>query len=155
MSAARRARRIASEAQELVEFSDSFTAEAEDDAGNTWRATLRGPAESPYEGGEFKMHIALPADYPFRPPQVVFVTRVYHPNISASGQICLDILKGSWSPALTLAKTLLSVLSLLTDPNPDDPLVGAIARQYVHDRDNFDATAREWTLQHASPSEAS
>lgn len=57
--------------------------------------------------------------------------RVYHPNVNAQGSICLDILKDQWSPALTISKVLLSISSLLTDANPDDPLVPEIAHVSV------------------------
>lgn len=114
-----------------------------------WSGHIVGPTESPYEGGLFQLRIEFPTDYPFRPPTVTFVTKIYHPNINSAGVICLDILKDQWSPALSIAKVLLSVSSLLTDPNPRDPLVGDIARQYESNRAAFLATAREWTLRHA------
>ena len=63
---------------------------------------------------------------------------------------CTDILKDNWSPALTVSKVLLSICSLLTDANPKDPLVHSIAQQYIHDRDEHDKTAREWTRKYAS-----
>merc|ERR1711871_1667149 len=108
-----------------------------------------GPGESPYEGGVFFLSIKFPADYPFKPPKVTFTTRIYHPNINASGGICIDILKDNWSPALTVLKVLLSVCSLLTDPNPDDPLVTDIARIYKEDKPTYDRTAAEWTRKYA------
>lgn len=114
-----------------------------------WEAMLFGPSESPFQGGMFKLSINFPSDYPFRPPIVTFKTRIYHPNINASGGICLDILKSQWSPALTISKVLLSILSLLTDANPNDPLVPDIADQYKRNRAAYDQTAREWTQAYA------
>lgn len=114
-----------------------------------WEGVLFGPADSPYAGGVFKVQIQYPVDYPFTPPRVTFTTRIYHPNINPNGFICLDILKQNWSPALTISKVLLSILSLLTDPNPKDPLMLDIANQYVNDRAAYEMTAREWTQLYA------
>ncbi|KAH0944070.1 hypothetical protein HID58_003707 [Brassica napus] len=110
-----------------------------------WQATIMGPPDSPYAGGVFLVSIHFPPDYPFKPPKVSFKTRVYHPNINSNGSICLDILKEQWSPALTISKVLLSICSLLTDPNPDDPLVPEIAHMYKTDKTKYESTARSWT----------
>lgn len=114
-----------------------------------WEGCIFGPEGSPYHGGVFKLTIQFPVDYPFRAPHVQFNTRIYHPNINASGMICLDILKGQWSPALTISKVLLSICSLLTDPNPDDPFVPEAARLYKENRTEYERLARLWTLQYA------
>ena len=90
-----------------------------------------------------------PPQYPFKPPKVVFRTRVYHCNVNAAGEICLDILKDNWSPALTITKVLLSICSLLTDPNPGDPLEPNIAKQLIADKEKHDKTAKEWTERYA------
>lgn len=115
-----------------------------------WEGVILGPADSPYQGGVFKLKIQFPVDYPFKCPIVTFVTKIYHPNINSNGVICLDILKQNWSPALTMSKVLLSICSLLTDANPKDPLVPEIAEQYVNDRAAYDSTARLWTQKYAS-----
>lgn len=114
-----------------------------------WQATIMGPQDSPYQGGVFFIAIHFPPDYPFKPPKVNFQTKVYHPNVNSQGSICLDILKEQWSPALTISKVLLSICSLLTDPNPDDPLVPEIAHIYKTDRQRYEETAREWTRKYA------
>ncbi|KAI8569729.1 hypothetical protein RHMOL_Rhmol02G0299700 [Rhododendron molle] len=114
-----------------------------------WQATIMGPADSPYAGGVFLVTIHFPPDYPFKPPKVAFRTKVFHPNINSNGSICLDILKEQWSPALTISKVLLSICSLLTDPNPDDPLVPEIAHMYKTDRSKYETTARSWTQKYA------
>ncbi|KAK9227949.1 hypothetical protein WN944_020895 [Citrus x changshan-huyou] len=115
-----------------------------------WQATVIGPTDSPYAGGIFHVAINFPPDYPFKPPKVAFKTKVFHPNINNNGSICLDILKDQWSPALTISKVvLLSICSLLTDPNPDDPLVPEIAHLCKTDKLKYENLARNWTQKYA------
>ncbi|KAI6130933.1 ubiquitin-conjugating enzyme/RWD-like protein [Pisolithus croceorrhizus] len=134
-----------------------------------WKGAIPGPQGSPYEGGVFNIDIQLNPDYPFSAPKVTFATRIYHMNISDKGGICIDILKQNWSPALSLFKVMLSLSSLLTDPNPQDPLgeheehpniwsplglscpVPSIATEYMRNRQQHDRTAKRWTELYARP----
>ena len=115
-----------------------------------WNATIIGPSNSPYAGGLFKLSVNFPDRYPFKPPKVKFITKIFHPNINRNGSICLDILNTNWSPALTIIKVLLSISSLLTDPNPDDPLSKEAAKAYLANKDEYNKRARIMTLQYAA-----
>eukprot|EP01084_Bolivina_argentea_P052302 96069_1 len=108
-----------------------------------------GPVDSPYDGGVFILEIVIPQDYPFKPPRIRFVTKIYHMNVNAKGGICLDILKDKWSPALSITKALLSITSLLTDPNVDDVLVPEIGILYKQNKKQHDKIAKEWTVKYA------
>ena len=121
----------------------------DDDDIFKWKCTIIGPKNTPYEGGIFKLKIYLSIEYPLKPPQIKFTTKIFHPNINANGNICLDILKNKWSPILTISKLLLSICSLLSDPNTSDPLVPEIAWKYVNNREEFNNIAREWTSLYA------
>ena len=139
--------------KELIEFNkeepEGFTAGPEDDSDMfKWDASIQGPEDSPYEEGTFNLKIEFPKDYPFKPPKVVFTTKVYHPNVKfsdGSGSICLDILKDAWSPDISISKLLLEIKTLLKNPNLDHFLEENIAKQIKEDKAAYEKTAREWT----------
>ncbi|XP_050671668.1 ubiquitin-conjugating enzyme E2 T-like [Leptidea sinapis] len=115
---------------------------------------MSGPKNSPYESGIFKLIINVPDKYPFEPPQVKFVTPVYHPNIDSVGRICMNMLKmppkGSWLPTITIETLLISIQTLLANPNPDDPLVLEIALEFKCNKDEFLEKAKRYTKEHAT-----
>ncbi|XP_021363400.1 ubiquitin-conjugating enzyme E2 D2-like isoform X2 [Mizuhopecten yessoensis] len=110
-----------------------------------WQASIFGPEGTPYAGGIFFLDMKFPTDYPFKAPTIRFTTKIYHPNINSNGSICVDILRSQWSPAITVNKVLLSLSSLMADPNPRDPLVPEIAKLYEHDLAKYNKNAKEWT----------
>lgn len=116
---------------------------------------IHGPTGTPYEGGVFDIAIEIPPKYPFEPPKMKFLTKIWHPNISSqTGAICLDILKDQWSPALTIKTALLSVQALLAAAEPTDPQDAEVAKMYLNDPDGFQRTAKFWTETYANENKA-
>ncbi|PQE19923.1 ubiquitin-conjugating enzyme E2 13 protein [Rutstroemia sp. NJR-2017a BVV2] len=111
----------------------------------TAHASIEGPPESPYAGGIFWLHIRYPSEYPKCAMQVRFLTPIYHPNVSAEGEICMSILDCDWSPILSTRTVLLSVLSRLDDPELEEPVRGDAARRYREDYPGFWEQARRDT----------
>ena len=114
-----------------------------------WQAMVSGPEGSPYEGGLYMLDIKIPTEYPFKPPKVTFNTKIYHPNINANGEICLDVLKTGWAPSVTISKILVQISALLCEPNPGSPLVPEVAQLFEQDRNLFNKNAMEWTKKYA------
>ncbi|VVA28463.1 PREDICTED: ubiquitin-conjugating [Prunus dulcis] len=143
-------RRIIKETQRLLsEPAPGISASPSEENMRYFNVMILGPAQSPYEGGVFKLELFLPEEYPMAPPKVRFLTKIYHPNIDKLGRICLDILKDKWSPALQIRTVLLSIQALLSAPNPDDPLSENIAKHWKTNEAEAVETAKEWTRLYA------
>ncbi|XP_005094850.1 ubiquitin-conjugating enzyme E2 R2 [Aplysia californica] len=99
-----------------------------------WEVAIFGPPGTLYEGGYFKAHMKFPPDYPYSPPSVRFISKMWHPNVYENGEVCISILhppvddpqsgelpSERWNPTQTVRTILLSVISLLNEPNTFSP----------------------------------
>ncbi|KAM6340529.1 ubiquitin-conjugating enzyme E2 C [Rissa tridactyla] len=87
-----------------------------------WIGTIDGAAGTAYEELRYKLSLEFPSGYPYTAPTVRFLTPCYHPNVDTQGNICLDILKDKWSALYDVRTILLSIQSLLAEPNIESPL---------------------------------
>ena len=95
------------------------------------------------------LSVTVPPQYPSLPPNIEFETKIYHPNITESGIICLESLKSEWKPIYTLKNAIDFIYFLLENPDWDSPLVPSISEQHKKDPKEFEKTAREWTMKYA------
>lgn len=115
-----------------------------------WVGTIIGPVGTVYQNGVFNLRIVYPVNYPFQPPNIKFTTTIYHPNIDINGDICLDILKHRWNPAYTIIHVLLSIVSLLSEPNPQDPLNTEAAELMTSDKKKYEKVVKSYVYNFAS-----
>lgn len=125
---------------------------------NEWEVTIPGPEESPFEGGNFKVKICLPEDFPNSPPQCCFLTKVFHPNINfKTGSICVNFLKKTsfffdkmnnkktWTNRTTICDVIVGLYALLKFPNQDDPLNSNARDLFVRDKERYEQLAKSFT----------
>ncbi|KAL8832781.1 MAG: hypothetical protein Q9191_000053 [Dirinaria sp. TL-2023a] len=132
-------KRLQTELMQLMMSSTPGVSAFPDDPNNllAWTATIAGPADTPYANLTLKLSFEFPNNYPYAPPTVLFKTPIYHPNVDFSGRICLDILKDKWSAVYNVSSVLLSLQSLLGEPNNASPLNGQAAELWDSDPAEF------------------
>eukprot|EP01117_Protostelium_nocturnum_P004897 TRINITY_DN1776_c0_g1_i1.p1 TRINITY_DN1776_c0_g1~~TRINITY_DN1776_c0_g1_i1.p1 ORF type:complete len:150 (-),score=41.34 TRINITY_DN1776_c0_g1_i1:99-548(-) len=142
-------------AKELKEFMDTpqewIKVElASEDNLFLWKASLEGPDKTPYEKGTFNIELEIPTDYPFKPPKVKFLTKIYHPNVKNDGGFCNHMLTTEgWSPQLKIQQIVEEIYKILKEPDVENPLEPDVAQQYKTDKTTFTKTAKEWTKKYA------
>lgn len=115
--------RLQSELMALMMCGDpGVSAFPEGDNILSWIGTITGSKDTVYEGMIFKLSLIFTNEYPFKPPKLKFLSSCFHPNVDTSGNICLDILQDKWSSAYDVRTVLLSIQSLLGEPNNESPL---------------------------------
>ena len=114
-----------------------------------WKISLAGPIDTPYAGGMFFLTAAFNEDYPEKKPEVRFINKIYHLNVSpTNGHICISTLN-EWKPKTPMVDVISAIFALFYDQNPKSPYSGEMAREYEHERNKFNQKAREWTAQYA------
>jgi ubiquitin-protein ligase len=129
-----------------------MTIELANDNLNSWNLTLPGPAGTPFAGGIFSLVLTLPPEYPFKPPEVNFRTKIWHPNVTNDGKgvFCMGVLRpDTWKPSSKLRDVLELVVKLVIEPDANDPVEADIAKEYLNDHRKWERKAREWTAMYA------
>jgi ubiquitin-protein ligase len=130
-----------------------FNVWAVNDSLTEWEGEILGPSDTLYSNGKFPIKILIPEGYPCKPPIMFFTAKIYHPNISRPLQtpagirsdICVDILKDNWSPALSITSVLISIRNLFNDPNFKDPLNPEAVEHYLHNKSDYEKKVKEYT----------
>ncbi|KAL4441852.1 hypothetical protein ABPG77_003768 [Micractinium sp. CCAP 211/92] len=118
-----------------------------------FHVVFRGPPDSPYEGGMWRVHVELPEAYPYKSPSIGFVNKIYHPNIDeGAGSVCLDVINQTWSPMFDLVNVFETFLpQLLLYPNPSDPLNGEAAALHMRDPVAYQKKVKDYVARFARP----
>ncbi|XP_044536781.1 ubiquitin/ISG15-conjugating enzyme E2 L6 [Gracilinanus agilis] len=140
--------RAAKELEMLQDNLPSYLQDLSSEGSNVliWNATLL-PDQEPYNLRAFRFRITFPRDYPFRPPQLNFLTNIYHPHVTEDGEVCLPILNSNWTAHTKIHQVLEELISLVNNPNRGLPLRPELANLYFQDRRQFMENAKEYTLQ--------
>ena len=116
-----------------------------------WTVHMPGPNGSPFESGIYELSFEFPDNYPFKAPDVKFVTKMYHPNIKQdTGEICMDVFASSWSPTQKVADILEKLVSLLASPSTSSPLEADICKEYMNNPKQYEKKVRDFVKKYAN-----
>ncbi|KAL7072101.1 hypothetical protein ACQ4LE_008777 [Meloidogyne hapla] len=144
-------RRLQKELAEMRSNSSGTVRIAEVDEANLlhW-VLLLYPDREPYNRGAFRVTVDFPTEYPFKPPRVTFVTKIYHPNVDDKGQVCLGIIQAeNWKPATRTEQVINALVSLIAEPEINHPLRADLAEEFQKDKKKFLKNAEDYTKKHA------
>lgn len=116
------------------------------------QAELDGPAGTPFEGGVFRLKLCIGSEFPNVAPKGLFLTKIWHPNVSKAGEICVNVLKRDWKPDMGLRHVLLVIRCLLIEPFPESALNEEAGMALLDNYEEYCKYARLMTSLHALPS---
>jgi len=117
----------------------------------TIMADIEGPVGTPFDGGLFRVRLALSQDFPASPPKGFFVTRIFHPNVGSIGEICVNTIKRDWNPNHGLQHILMVIRCLLIEPNPASALNEEAGKLLLENYGEYARRAALFTRIHARP----
>lgn len=144
-------RRLQKELQDIQSSNMKVFRDIQVDEQNvlSWQGLIV-PDNPPYNKGAFRIEINFPAEYPFKPPKILFKTKIYHPNIDEKGRVCLPIiLPDNWKPATKTNQVIKTLVALLNSPEPEHPLRNDLAEEFTSDKKKFLKNAEEFTKKFA------
>nr|CAI5826604.1 unnamed protein product [Callosobruchus analis] len=116
------------------------------------QAFIDGPAGTPYTGGTFKVKLSLGKSFPTEPPKAYFLTKIFHPNVAANGEICVNTLKRDWKSDLGIKHILLTIKCLLIVPNAESALNEEAGKLLLEHYEDYYQRAKMMTEIHAQVS---
>ncbi|KAI4908186.1 Ubiquitin-conjugating enzyme E2 8 [Alternaria incomplexa] len=145
-------RRIETDCQSFLPSESAFAETTLTHHRQEFYVRFKGPVETPFEGGLWKIHVELPDQYPYKSPSIGFVNRIFHPNIDElSGSVCLDVINQTWSPMYDMINIFEVFLpQLLRYPNPTDPLNGEAAALLMREPKSYEAKVKEYVHKYAN-----
>ena len=143
-------KRLAKEAKLLLsEPIEGFCITINEEQQSVINASLEGPVGTPYENGLFHLRLNIPPSFPNEPPKGHFVTKIFHPNVSTQGEICVNVLKKDWNSEMTIRHVLQIIRCLLIDPAPDSALNEEAGKLLIEDYAEYARLCKLMTSIHA------